>query len=52
MNKTILTNARIVLPTETIEGSLVVEGDRIAEIIPAVTSPKVTTFTASGSFPG
>jgi alpha-D-ribose 1-methylphosphonate 5-triphosphate diphosphatase PhnM len=35
MNKTILTNARIVLPNETIEGSLVIEGDRIAEIIPA-----------------
>jgi alpha-D-ribose 1-methylphosphonate 5-triphosphate diphosphatase len=34
MNQTILTNARIVLPTETIEGSLVIAGDRIAEILP------------------
>ena len=34
MNPTILTNARIVLPNQTIEGSLVIEGDRIAEILP------------------
>jgi alpha-D-ribose 1-methylphosphonate 5-triphosphate diphosphatase len=30
----LLTNARIVLPTQTVEGSLVIERDRIVDIIP------------------
>lgn len=34
MHRFILTNARVVLPTQTIEGSVVVEGDRIAGVIP------------------
>src|SRR5262249_41556652 len=32
MARQILTNANVVLPHETIEGSVVIEGDRIAEI--------------------
>lgn len=34
MNRSILTNARIVLPDATIAGSVVIEHDRIAEILP------------------
>jgi alpha-D-ribose 1-methylphosphonate 5-triphosphate diphosphatase len=34
MHRTILTNARIVLPTHVVEGSVVIEDDRIAEITP------------------
>ena len=34
MHRLILTNARIVLPTHTVEGSVVVEDDRIADITP------------------
>src|SRR5688500_5815372 len=34
MHRFILTNARIVLPTQVVEGSVVVEDDRIAEITP------------------
>lgn len=34
MNRSILTNARIVLPDATIAGSVVIENDRIAEILP------------------
>jgi alpha-D-ribose 1-methylphosphonate 5-triphosphate diphosphatase len=33
MHRLILTNARIVLPTETIEGSVVIENDRIADVV-------------------
>ncbi len=34
MNRSILTNARIVLPDATIAGSVVLENDRISEILP------------------
>lgn len=33
MHRSILTNARIVLPTQTVEGSVVIEDDRIVEIV-------------------
>lgn len=34
MQRLILTNARLVLPTHSIDGSVVIENDRIAEVIP------------------
>ena len=32
--ETILTNAKLVLPTEVVEGTIVLRGDRIAEVQP------------------
>ncbi|HYA18417.1 MAG TPA: alpha-D-ribose 1-methylphosphonate 5-triphosphate diphosphatase [Bryobacteraceae bacterium] len=34
MNRSILSNALVVLPGRTVEGSVVVEGERIAEVVP------------------
>jgi cytosine/adenosine deaminase-related metal-dependent hydrolase len=34
-HETILTNARLVLPTEVLDGTIVIRGDRIAEVQPA-----------------